>query len=646
MKDLRYCLVACCLVLIAGFAGAAAVGTTIGQGATIFIGEEGLNVTDALIDAGGDTSTLTVIGWWASAGAIFDTLPTVTRDLGTRYQSMTVDPASFVGYTGNWYVVDGGFAASDAPIFTVADPALDLRVWDFDRNADVTGSSVQRGAHLGFRISTNMYPALDASRRSPVYNTSDGDGYIDIEVRNASGEIFTKLFINTAGTGAANLTRLNVTTSPWTWGIARLDLATPYSWSTDAVHPSSGQPAYPAGTYTVTAKSRLNNMTANYRMAGTVYTGKTVSVTRTITLAPDVPSFVGFSANRTSGPAPLAVLFTDGSAGATGRAWFFGDETYSAPWKRMTARAQWEARDWHSTVALPDGSIVLTGGWNGGNKGDVWRSVNKGVTWTRMNASPGWEARHYHSSVALPDGSIVLTGGVGGSSEKNDTWRSTDKGATWRRLNASSGWVERGYHSSVAIADGSIVLTGGRDGNGIRRNDTWRSANKGVTWVRMSAGSGWSGRSHHSTVALADGSIVLTGGFDGSLNKNDTWRSTNKGVTWVRVNASSGWMARAGHITAAMPDGSIVLAGGFDGSRVYNDTWRSVDKGATWARVNASSGWSERGFHSSAVITDGSIVLTGGFDGNHFMNDTWRFAPAGSVAQNPTHTYTRPGRTR
>ena len=55
-------------------------------------------------------------------------------------------------------------------------------------------------------------------------------------------------------------------------------------------------------------------------------------------------------------------------------------------------------------------SIVLTGGWDGSQKNDVWRSTDKGATWTMVNASAGWTPRSGHSMVVIPDGSIILTG--------------------------------------------------------------------------------------------------------------------------------------------------------------------------------------------------------------------------------------------
>ena len=361
------------------------------------------------------------------------------------------------------------------------------------------------------------------------------------------------------------------------------------------------------------------------------------------------PAPVGaFSGTPTTGTFPLTVSFSDTSTNTpTGWAWFFGDETYTQPWTRMNASAGWTGRYQHSSVAMPDGSIVLMGGWVDGGSNDTWRSTNNGTTWTQVNTSSGWSTRYQHSSVTMPDGSIVLMGGysyVGGWTYMNDVWRSTDNGAMWTNVNAGAGWTARRMHSSVAMPDGSIVLMGGYGGG--FKNDVWRSTDNGATWAQMKDNivnaNNWSARYGHTSVAMPDGSIVLMGGQASDGPKNDIWRSTDNGATWTNITGSPGWSARSYHTSVAMPDGSIVLMGGGDPST--NDTWRSTNNGTTWTQVNTSSGWTSRDRHSSVAMPDGSIVLMGGYDnsvGN--KNDVWRFVPTGSSAKNPSHTYTAAG---
>jgi len=228
-----------------------------------------------------------------------------------------------------------------------------------------------------------------------------------------------------------------------------------------------------------------------------------------------VPEAV-FSGTPTSGTAPLTVTFTDLSTGSpTGWAWFFGDENNTAPWTQVNSSAGWSVRYGHSSVVMPDGSIVLTGGGYeyGYYNNDTWRSKDNGATWTLLNESAGWEPRISHSSVVMPDGSIVLMGGgqYSNLTWTNDTWRSTDKGATWTQMTAHAKWSARASHTSVVMPDGSIVLMGGSDNGGFK-NDVWRSIDNGATWTEVNASAGWSPREGHSRVAMPDGSIVLMGG--------------------------------------------------------------------------------------------------------------------------------------
>ncbi|MDO9324427.1 MAG: TIGR03768 family metallophosphoesterase [Methanoregula sp.] len=382
--------------------------------------------------------------------------------------------------------------------------------------------------------------------------------------------------------------------------------------------------------------------------------------------SPVAAPVVGFTGTPTFGNAPLTVAFTDTSTNTSaGWAWYFGDETYTQTWTRLSANAGWSFRIGQSGVVMPDGRIVLMGGFNNvtGLTNDVWQSTDNGATWTQVNASAGWAPRYDHSGLALADGSIVVMGGfigtsqgtsllpsissvsrgfADGSSISNDVWRSTDNGVTWMKMTSNAGWSARSYQTSVVMPDGSIVLMGGAASAGLN-NDVWRSTDEGATWTLVTASSGWSARSCPSSVVMSDGSIMLAGGEDSTGVKNDVWRSTDKGATWTQVNASAGWAPRYGHSSVAMPDGSIVLMGGFDGLVTdMNDVWRSNDKGATWTQVNASAGWVPRYGHSSVAMPDGSIVLAGGGDGS-LNNDVWRIVPVGSSAQDPSHTYSSPG---
>jgi hypothetical protein len=247
--------------------------------------------------------------------------------------------------------------------------------------------------------------------------------------------------------------------------------------------------------------------------------------------------------------------------------------------------------------------------------------------------------------VVLSDGTIVKMGGGNGNETDpvyyNDTWKSIDKGETWQLVNASSGWSPRGNAIALALPDDNIVLIGGNIFNDFLLNDVWLSPDGGETWIQQTASAEWSARKVATAVSLADGNIVLMGGWDGS-SQNDTWWSDNKGESWTLVNTNAGWAARYSASSAAMPDGSIVMLGGMNSNGILSDVWRSTDEGETWTQVNPNA-FSPRATPGIAVTSDGSLVVIEGLNtSQNHPHDVWRLQ-AGSTVQNPSHTYTTPG---
>lgn len=102
----------------------------------------------------------------------------------------------------------------------------------------------------------------------------------------------------------------------------------------------------------------------------------------------------------------------------------------------------------------------------------------------------------------------------------NDVWRSTDMGATWTQTTAVAEWGVAGDHTSVVLADGSIVLMGGRGSTSSSSDNVWRSTDMGANWSQLTDSAGWRARYAHTSVVLPDSSIVLMGGS----NLHDVWR--------------------------------------------------------------------------------------------------------------------------
>ena len=201
--------------------------------------------------------------------------------------------------------------------------------------------------------------------------------------------------------------------------------------------------------------------------------------------------------------------------------WISTDQ--GANWTQQTAAAGWSARIMFAAVALPDGSIVVAGGVDSGYNRvkDVWRSTDGGVNWTQMSSNAEWDVRNGHTMVALPNGNIILMGGANGSSvEQNDVWVSTNNGTSWTQKTAAAGWTARVY-LRAACNGSKIVMCGGSNG-GTNKHDVWESTDSGANWTQLTDGS-WAIRNAHGVGILADGTLVVMGGAGASGYYNDVW---------------------------------------------------------------------------------------------------------------------------
>jgi len=211
--------------------------TTIPQGSTVFIGEQGLDVSAAL---GNDPA----IGWWASGAAIATSSPDDQIQVPTP-SNFYVSSSAFGPYTGTWYRLTSQ-GKPDGVAFIVADPTLGIRVVDTTINLDVTNKWVPRGDQVAFRIDTNLNPIF--SRGS---SSTEG---ITIYVQPPVGGTYSAL-LDSSGRPQA-LENIQVPVSSY---------QTPWSWDT-------GNSQYSTGTYTIWAKCDVNSMYDNYMI-----TGKTIS---------------------------------------------------------------------------------------------------------------------------------------------------------------------------------------------------------------------------------------------------------------------------------------------------------------------------------------------------------------------------------
>mgnify|MGYP000635330418 CR=1 FL=1 len=216
------------LVLCAVPAGAAL--NTIPAMGTVFLGEEGLDITATGVGTGSQ------VAWYGPGGSV-TSVPSATVTVADP-TDFYISPATFSGKTGAWFLLP-----SNSLAFYVQDPTLEVRVYDYSLNFEITPSSnwLPAGDAAGFRIETNMY---EMAKRPGVSGAP-----VTIRLNGPDGIEYSSL-------GSYSLRDIAVSRSPQETGAV---------WYT-------GNSLYPRGTYTVLAECDANDMKDNYPV-----TGKTIS---------------------------------------------------------------------------------------------------------------------------------------------------------------------------------------------------------------------------------------------------------------------------------------------------------------------------------------------------------------------------------
>ena len=235
-------------VLLATSVVSAAV-NTVPQGGTVFIGEQGLDIT-----ATGVTTGSRIV--WYGHGGTPATVPVLTLTVDDA-ANFYVSPVLFGERTGPWFVVPQNTIA-----FYVQDPLIALRVFDLTTRFEITGDTVwvPRGDAVGFRIDTSI---ADIARRP-----GSSGAPVTIRIRGPSG-------IEYSSVNGYALENIMLSGSLFETGPV---------WYTGT---------YERGTYAVWAESTANEMNTNYKREGKTVTAPVFflmqNVNPLITAAPPTP---------------------------------------------------------------------------------------------------------------------------------------------------------------------------------------------------------------------------------------------------------------------------------------------------------------------------------------------------------------------
>jgi hypothetical protein len=350
----------------------------------------------------------------------------------------------------------------------------------------------------------------------------------------------------------------------------------------------------------------------------------------------------GLSGNQGASPPPLrpfgtmseerashtATLLPDGRvliAGGFSKAHGGDDERYSstaeiynpATRKFSSTGEMSYKRGGHTATLLANGLVLIAGGWN---LMGVLSSAELYDPASEKFTTIGSMSMRRGGCTATPliDGRVLICGGTG-----RDVTASAELFDPLRKNFTPTGnmTVPRHSHTATLIPGGRVLITGG-----LSRRDAVLSTAElydPATGTFTAVGDMAAPRCKHAAVSLATGEILILGGTDGTAwrgNLSMIERFAPESGTFIRIPDMTRPRARFAAAVAPLGDGSLVIAGGDREIEVLRSAGGDVAP-ETMASVDRSYYYS-----TATTLYSGPVLILGGYDDKGETTDkAWLF---------------------
>jgi hypothetical protein len=333
-----------------------------------------------------------------------------------------------------------------------------------------------------------------------------------------------------------------------------------------------------------------------------------------------------------------------------------GAAIYDPATRRWTRVADMNVpRTGHTATALPNGSILVTGGTSGPstnvlNTAEIYDPILN--TWTLLASNLG-TGRVGHAATLLPPGvgaqagSVVISGGKFSSSDFSTTVMmfrpsGTIGGSAGGNFTASPVGlnVTRAGHTATALNDGRVLIVGG---TGVTQSgfieslqqaeifDPTSSSTSAWTMTRLGSLTNQP-RAGHTATLLPNGTVLIAGSSTSSAAATaETFDPATGAFTATTGNMIGGYVSlpspnttgRQSHAAIVLTTGSnagkVLITGGSNGSaqgeaqggELYDPVARTFSQFVTGAILVAPMNVGRNG-HNLVPLTDGTIMALGG----------------------------------
>jgi hypothetical protein len=295
-------------------------------------------------------------------------------------------------------------------------------------------------------------------------------------------------------------------------------------------------------------------------------------------------------------------------------------EVFDASTNQVVATGEMDdARSGHSATRLPDGRVLILGGYNGNYLKSALIFDPRTAKFTAAGAMN--VGRSGHTATLIGDGTVLITGGVG------DGWSFLASAEVYDPRTGQFSLVEamsvaRESHTASLLADGKVLIAGGHRDR--RENivvyastELYDPSTKQFTVGAMLTAA----RHKHEAAALADGRVLVVGGSDPRdrvhFSSAEIYEPSAK--RWVAVAPMHVGRYKLRDTAVRLRDGRILVAGSGRFAEIFDP------RTSAFSKVDGDFG-QEYAFASAVLPDDGHALVLGGYDHAQRNSDgIWRF---------------------
>ena len=217
--------------------------------------------------------------------------------------------------------------------------------------------------------------------------------------------------------------------------------------------------------------------------------------------------------------------------------------------------------------------------------------------------------RAAHTATLLPDGKVLVAGGF----ENGNNLRSTEvfDPATENFQASANLSVARAGHTATLLSNGKVLIAGGYNGNYLASAELYDPATNSLIPTNTMT----TARSGHVATLLQNGRVLLAGGvgvgwtFMASAEIYDP-------VTNTFTRTGDMLAARESHTATMLANGKVLIAGGHRGRRPNVTIYSSAEMFDPAAgRFTAAADMTRvRHKHEAVLLADGRVLIAGGSD--------------------------------